>query len=55
MEYGNGVTVDLEKAKNKIAYKLSLQILQTLKQRKMITDEQYAQIDALNRASFSQG
>ena len=36
-----------------IEYKMSVQLLDILLVRKLITSEQYRQIDALNRESFS--
>ena len=39
--------------KNEIEYKMSVQLLDILLVRKLITSEQYRQIDALNRESFS--
>ena len=42
-----------EETQNEIKYKLSLQFLDILLIRKIITSEQYRQIDALNRESFS--
>ena len=42
-----------EETKNEIEYKMSVQLLDILLVRKLITSEQYRQIDALNRESFS--
>ena len=45
--------MDAQQSRNEVAYKMSLRMLDILFRRGIVTDVEYAQIDALNRQSFS--
>ena len=42
-----------EQSEREVMYKMSLKLLTILKRKDIITESQYAQIDELNRISFS--
>lgn len=45
--------MDMDQTKKEINYKVSLKLLENLKYKGIISDMEYAQIDKLNRQSFS--
>nr|WP_295684437.1 SHOCT domain-containing protein [uncultured Lachnoclostridium sp.] len=45
--------MDTVQSTKEVEYKMSIKLLEILKRRGIITDVEYAQIDALNRQSFS--
>ena len=45
--------MDKKQSKREVMYKMSLKLLGILKRKGLIDDVQYAQIDELNRLSFS--
>ena len=45
--------MDIVKSTKEVEYKMSIKLLEILKRRGIISDVEYAQIDALNRQSFS--
>lgn len=45
--------MDIDQTKKEINYKVSLKLLENLKYKGIISDMEYAQIDKLNRQSFS--
>ncbi|MDA3731342.1 hypothetical protein PBV87_07600 [Niameybacter massiliensis] len=45
--------MDTVQSTKEVEYKMSIKLLEILKRRGIITEVEYAQIDALNRQSFS--
>lgn len=45
--------MDMVQSAKEVEYKMSLKLLEILKRRGIVSDVEYAQIDALNRQSFS--
>ncbi len=45
--------MDMVQSEKEVEYKMSLKLLKILKRRGIVSDVEYAQIDALNRQSFS--
>ena len=45
--------MDTAQSAKEVEYKMSIKMLEILKRRGIVTDIEYAQIDALNRQSFS--
>lgn len=45
--------MDMDQTKKEINYKVSLKLLENLKYKGIISDMEYAEIDKLNRQSFS--
>lgn len=45
--------MDIDQTKKEINYKVSLKLLENLKYKGIISDMEYAEIDKLNRQSFS--
>ncbi|MEA4903522.1 MAG: SHOCT domain-containing protein [Petrimonas sp.] len=45
--------MNVQQSRNEVTYKMSLKMLDILFRRGIVTDVEYAQIDALNRQSFS--
>ncbi|WP_352416514.1 SHOCT domain-containing protein [Oscillibacter ruminantium] len=45
--------MDTVQTTKEVEYKMSIKMLEILKRRGIVTDIEYAQIDALNRQSFS--
>ncbi|MCQ4936043.1 SHOCT domain-containing protein [Anaerotignum propionicum] len=43
----------IEQSENEVHYKMSLKFLDILKRKGIVSDVEYAQIDELNRQSFS--
>ena len=45
--------MNVQQSRNEVTYKMSLKMLDILFRRGIVTDVEHAQIDALNRQSFS--
>lgn len=52
-ELGKQHPMDTVQSRKEVEYKMSLKLLKILKHRGLITDVEYAKIDALNCQSFS--
>lgn len=51
-EFAEKFEMDMDQIKNEVEYKISINMLETLKCKGIINDMEYAQIDKLNRQSF---